>query len=136
MEVCFMGKKIILLALTAAIAVGIAGCISAPEKMLSEDIEVLEVFAPEISVLKNPKLRPGSREKYEAAKRLAEGVDFSLTRSVETLEQIFLPADALISRNIEFGDEIAFYYPYKDNYVRFRFWRTKNAVTDSEVRIK
>ncbi len=131
-----MGKKIILLALTAAIAVGIAGCISAPEKMLSEDIEVLEVFAPEIRVLKNPKLRPGSREKYEAAKRLAEGVDFSLTRSVETLEQIFLPADALISRNIEFGDEIAFYYPYKDNYVRFRFWRTKNAVTDSEVRIK
>ena len=104
--------------------------------MLSEDIETLEIFAPEIRVLKNPNLRASSQEKYLAAKRLAEGVDFSLTRSVETLEQIFLPADALTSTSIEFGDEIAFYYPYQDHYVRFRFWRTQNVITDSEVRIK
>ena len=130
-----MSKKIILLALAACVLSMAAGC-AAPKKMLSEDIEVLEVFAPEIKVLKNPNLRPASLEKYTAAKRLAEGVDFSLTRSVETLEQIFLPADALTSTSIEFGDEIAFYYPYQDHYVRFRFWRTQNVITDSEVRIK
>ena len=130
-----MAKKLILLASAVCALAMLAGC-AAPKKMLSEDIEVLEVFAPEIKVLKNPHLRAASLEKYLAAKRIAEGVDFSLTRSVETLEQIFLPADALTSRNIEFGDEIAFYYPYKDHYVRFRFWRTKNAVTDSEVRVK
>ncbi len=131
-----MFRKSVSAVLAAAVVIGLAGCISSPKKMLSEDIEVLEVFASEIKVLKNPNLRASSLEKYQAAKRLAEGVDFSLTRSVETLEQIFLPADALIGTNIEFGDEIAFYYPYKDHYVRFRFWRTKNAVTDSEVRIK
>ena len=125
-----------LLLLTMAAGLILSGCASQPDKMLSEDIEILEVFAPEIKVLKDPALRTSSQEKYLAAKRIAEGVDFSLTRSVETLEQIFLPADALMSKNIEFGDEIAFYYPYKDHYVRFRFWRTKNAVTDSEVRVK
>ena len=104
--------------------------------MLSEDIETLEVFAPEIRVLKNPNLRASSQEKYLAAKRLAEGVDFTLTRSVETLEQIFLVRDALTTRSIEYGDEIAFYYNYQNNYVRFRFWRTKNVITESEVRIK
>ena len=131
-----MLKKIIMLVCTGVLAVGLAGCFSAPQKMLSEDIEILEVFAPEIKVLKDPVLRTSSQEKYLAAKRLAEGVDFSLTRSVETLEQIFLPADALTTTSIEFGDEIAFYYQYQNHYVRFRFWRTKNAITDSEVRIK
>ena len=130
----FMFRKIVLSVLAVLVSIGLAGCISAPKKMLSEDIEVLEVFAPEIKVLKNPHLRASSLEKYQAAKRLAEGVDFSLTRSVETLEQIFLPADALTSHSIEYGDEIAFYYPYKDHFVRFRFWRTKNVITDSEVR--
>ena len=131
-----MFKKVMLIACAAVLAAGLAGCASGVKKMLSEDIETLEIFAPEIRVLKNPNLRASSQEKYLAAKRLAEGVDFSLTRSVETLEQIFLPADALTSTSIEFGDEIAFYYPYQDHYVRFRFWRTQNVITDSEVRIK
>ena len=124
--------------MSAVLLAVMCGCASSgkPQKMLSEDIEVLEVFAPEIRILKNPAYRTNSQEKYLAAKKLAEGVDFSLTRSVETLEQIFLPADALITRSVEYGDEIAFYYNYQNNYVRFRFWRTKNVVTDSEVRIK
>ena len=131
-----MFSKICLLLFAAVFLASLSGCVSAPKKMLSEDIEVLEVFAPEIKVLKNPRLRAASKEKYMAAKRLAEGVDFALTRSVEMLGQIFLPADAMVSTSIEYGDEIAFYYPYQDNFVRFRFWRTKNAITDSEVRVK
>ncbi|MBR2357724.1 MAG: hypothetical protein IKA65_06855 [Lentisphaeria bacterium] len=128
--------KSFLFALAAATLL-LSGCAgNEKKKMLSEDIEVLTVFANEISVLKNPRLLTTSKEKYLAAKRLAEGVDFSLTRSVETLEQIFLVKDALTTRSIEYGDEIAFYYRYQDKYVRFRFWRTKNAVSDSEVRIK
>lgn len=119
------------------LAVFLCGCVNqAPRKMLSEDIEVLTVFAPEIKVLKDPKLRTNSQEKYLAAKKLAEGIDFSLTRSVETLTQIFLPSDALMSKNPEFGDEIAFYYNYQNHFVRFRFWRTKHVITESEVRIK
>ena len=125
-----------LLLLTMAAGLILSGCASQPDKMLSEDIEMLEVFAPEIRVLMDPRLPTNSQEKYLAAKRLAEGVDFTLTRSVETLEKIFLVRDALITRSVEYGDEIAFYYNYQNHYVRFRFWRTKNVITESEVRIK
>ena len=132
-----MLKKILLLTVCAVLMACFEGCISQkPRKMLSEDIEILTVFAKEISVLKNSSLRPNSKEKYEAARRLAEGVDFSLTRSVETLTQIFDANDAMTTKSVEFGEEIAFYYNYQNNFVRFRFWRTRNAVTDSEVRIK
>lgn len=132
-----MMRRSVMLVFCGMLLATLCGCISSGQKkMISEDIEVLTVFAPEIAVLKNPALRTNSREKYEAAKRLAEGVDFTLTRSVETLEQIFLVRDALTTRSIEYGDEIAFYYNYQNNYVRFRFWRTKNVITESEVRIK
>ena len=57
-------------------------------------------------------------------------------QQMETLEKIFLVRDALITRSVEYGDEIAFYYNYQNHYVRFRFWRTKNVITESEVRIK
>ena len=127
-------KTLLLLTMTAGLI--LSGCASQPDKMLSEDIEILEVFAPEIRVLMDPRLPTNSQEKYLAAKKLAEGVDFSLTRSVETLEKIFLVRDALITRSVEYGDEIAFYYNYQNHYVRFRFWRTKNVITESEVRIK
>lgn len=128
--------KSFMLLLAAAVCVMLSGCASQVDKMLSEDIEMLEVFAPEIRVLMDPRLPTNSQEKYLAAKKLAEGVDFSLTRSVETLEKIFLVRDALITRSVEYGDEIAFYYNYQNHYVRFRFWRTKNVITESEVRIK
>ena len=128
-------QKILFMLMIAA-GVMLSGCASQPDKMLSEDIEMLEVFAPEIRVLMDPRLPTNSQEKYLAAKRLAEGVDFTLTRSVETLEKIFLVRDALITRSVEYGDEIAFYYNYQNHYVRFRFWRTKNVITESEVRIK
>ena len=133
-----MLRSFVIMATAAVLMLALSGCASSNQvrKMLSEDIEVLEVFAPEIRILQDPRYRTNSQEKYLAAKKLAEGVDFSLTRSVETLEQIFLPADALTSHSIEYGDEIAFYYPYKEHFVRFRFWRTKNAITDSEVRIR
>ena len=127
-------KTLLLLMMAAGLI--LSGCASQPDKMLSEDIEILEVFAPEIRVLMDRRLPTNSQEKYLAAKRLAEGVDFSLTRSVETLEKIFLVRDALITRSVEYGDEIAFYYNYQNHYVRFRFWRTKNVITESEVRIK
>ena len=127
-------KTMLLLAVVAGVV--LSGCASQSDKMLSEDIEILEVFAPEIRVLMDPRLPTNSQEKYLAAKKLAEGVDFSLTRSVETLEKIFLVRDALITRSVEYGDEIAFYYNYQNHYVRFRFWRTKNVITESEVRIK
>ncbi|MPM33621.1 hypothetical protein SDC9_80198 [bioreactor metagenome] len=107
-----------------------------PKKLLSEDIDVLTVFADDIAILKNAKYPTNSQEKYLAAKHLAESVDFALTRNVATLAKLFRPEDGVVTYTTEYGDEVVFYYNYQDHYVRLRFWFAKKLVTDSEVRIK
>lgn len=127
----WFGRAVALLVLVIAGA-GF-GC-STP-KMLSEDIEVLTVYKNEIATLKNPNLSTSGREKYEAALKLAKGVDFSLTRNVQTLDDLFLADDARMTHTDEFGDEIVFYYNYQDKFVRLRFWRAGGMVGASEVRV-
>lgn len=126
-------------ALTALLTVSLTwtGCMTEkPKKLLSEDIDVLTVFADDIAVLQSAKLPANSQEKYLAAKHLAEGVDFALTRNTSTVAKLFRIEDGAVTRTDEYGEEIIFYYPYQDHFVRIRFWFTKNLVTDSEVRIR
>ena len=125
--------------LTAVLAAALlwSGCATEPpKKLLSEDIDVLTVFADDIAILKNPQFPMNSQEKYLAARRLAEGVDFALTRNTSTVAKLFRIEDGAVTRTDEYGEEIIFYYRYQDHYVRIRFWFTKNLVTDSEVRIR
>ena len=124
-------------ALLLGVCCMIWGCAAEPpKKLLSEDLETRKVFADDIAVLKSDKHPTNSREKYLAAKHLAEGVDFSLTRNVETLGKLFRPEDGVATYTTEYGNEVVFYYNYQNHYVRLRFWFAKNLVTDSEVRIK
>ncbi len=127
-------RKFLLAALAAVLLLGVgAGCVWQEERLPSEDIDVLTKFAPEIAILKNRQYSAGSKEKYEAAERLAAGVDFSFTRNVLTLEDIFDPRDATrlpVRLNEEF---IIFSYSYGNKVLNFNFARTNNAVTNSEV---
>ena len=81
-----------------------------------------------IKVLKDPNLRPNSKEKYEAAKELIRHVDFEFTREVKTLNEIFYYRDALIDTPAHEDRTITFYYPYEGHYVRLTFYTYKNAV--------
>jgi len=126
----------VLTAVLTAVLLGSGCATEPPKKLLSEDIDVLTVFADDIAILKNPQIPVNSHEKYLAAKHLAEGVDFALTRNTSTVANLFRIEDGTVTRTDEYGEEIIFYYHYQDHYVRIRFWFTKNLITDSEVRIR
>ena len=102
----------------------------------AEDIKIFEVCKDEIAVLKNPKLRPGSKEKYEAALSLSKKVDFSYTRTVKFLSTIFLDSYARVNRQDESSMVIIMYYPYKDGFVSFEFHRYNDHILKTVVRYK
>ncbi len=125
------------MALAAMLLLAVTGCglFSETKKIPSEDIDVLIVFASEIATLHDTSLPPGSKEKFEAAKRLLEGVDFSYTRNVRTLDNIFGASDVKIATVDTTSEYLIFQYTYGGSRVMFSFARTNNAVTASEVGI-
>lgn len=125
-----MLKKVVLL-ITIGVTLALTGCKTT--MVPAEDPKVLTMFAKEVSVLQDPYLPSNSKEKYEAAKALSKKVDFSYVRNIKTLETIFSTADAIRNPN---GTEVAFYYPYRENSVRFRFFRYENTVIKVEVTVK
>lgn len=109
-------------------AVLLAGC--ATEKIPVEDPKALEVCAAQIKVLRDPYLAANSEEKHLAAKSLAEHLDFSFIRNVQTLDKIFLAKDAHISATRR---EVVFSYPYRDKDIQFRFVCAENTVLYADI---
>ena len=112
-------KKMQTFLLAAFAALLFAGC--STERLPSEDLEVLQFYQKEIAVLKNPKILPNSKEKYEAAKSLVEKVDFTFTRETKTLNDIFYFGDAIVSSDAA-DRTIAFNFQYGNKYVRLMFY--------------
>ncbi len=129
-------KRIILL---LVVVLGTASCqtFKSQKNLLpAEDIEVPVIYAAQIAVLKDPNLPPNSREKYEAAKVLAENVDFTFARNVAVLDTFFLRQDSQ-RKNIDSRTEaFILYYPFEEHYVAFRFKRTGNLLAQSIVEVE
>ncbi len=123
-------KQSLLLLVAAALLSLIAGCTTT--KIPSEDIDVLKIYRPEIAVL-HSSLPPNSKEKYEAAKVLADNVDFSFTRSVQTLDEIFSAVDARVDVPNAADQMLMFYYQYRDHSIRFCFYRYGDTITKVEI---
>ncbi len=87
----------------------------------AEDIEVLSRYRNLIGVLKDPKLKATSEEKYNAAKELIQHVDLSFVRETLTLDQIFYHGDAIIDSPKSPDRIITFYYEWKDHSIRLVF---------------
>ena len=102
-------------------------------KIPSEDLEVADLCADEIAVLRDPKLSPMSREKYEAAKALIAKVDFSYTRETKTLNDILYYGDAAVDNPQSEERTITFNYQYGNSYVRLVFHVWRNFVLRTEV---
>ena len=102
----------------------------------AEDIKIFEVCKEEIAVLKNPKIPAQSKEKYEAAISLCKKVDFSYTRTIRFLSNVFLESDAKVNNQGNGNMIIIMYYPYKDKFVSFEFQRYKDHILRSGVRYK
>ena len=110
---------------------GIAGCASR-QKIPSEDLDVLKLYKDEIAIL-HSELPTNSKAKYEAAKRLNDNVDFSYTRSVQTLDAIFSSVDARVDNPNSNAQMLIFYYQYGDHSIRFIFHRYMNFIDRVEV---
>lgn len=97
----------------------------------AEDIEVLSRYRNLIGVLKDPKIKAASEEKYNAAEELIENVDLSLVRETQTLDQLFYHGDAIIDSPNTPDRIITFYYEWKDHSIRLVF----HAYTKFIVRV-
>lgn len=108
-----------------------AGC--ATEKLPSEDIEIFTKHKDIIDVLKSDRFSADSKEKYEAAKQLAKYVDFSFTRELKTVNEIFNYRDMLVDNQRRDNPVYTFNYRYGDHYIRFRFFSHRMFVVRSEI---
>ena len=109
----------------------LAGC--AAERLPSEDIEAPKLNARLIRILKNPDIRPNSREKYEAMKELMKKVDFSFTRETRTINEFLAPQDAIIDLPEAVDRRISFNYQYRDHYIRLTFFTYRNFVVRVDI---
>ena len=125
--------KYFCLSIMTIAAVLLAGCTA---MLPAEDIKIYEVCKEEIAILKNPKIPANSKEKYEAARSLCKKVDFSYTRSIKFLRNIFLDEDARVNNHGDGSMQIIMYYPYKENFVSFEFYRYRDHILRTTIKYK
>ncbi|MBQ4106392.1 MAG: hypothetical protein IJC73_02295 [Lentisphaeria bacterium] len=116
----------------ALVVMVIGGGCATRQKMPSEDLEVLTLYKDEIAIL-HSQLPTNSEAKYKAAKRLHDNVDFTYTRTVQTLDEIFSSVDAKVDNPNSNNQMLVFYYQYGDRSIRFIFHRYQNFVDRVEV---
>ncbi|MBE6355632.1 MAG: hypothetical protein E7058_00785 [Lentisphaerae bacterium] len=111
-----------------------AGCSTVSSNRLpAEDIEVFEKHNDIISILRNPKISPNSKEKYEAAKELIKHVDLHFTRETKTVDQIFHYRDAAADGLHTETPVFTFTYRYANDFIRIRFFTCRMFVTRVEI---
>ena len=120
-----------LLALLFAAVLLSSGC--ATQKLPSEDIEIFTKHRDIISVLKSDRFSADSKEKYEAAKELVKHIDFSFTRELKTVNEIFNYRDMLVDNQRRDNPIYTFNYRYGDRFVRIRFFSHRMFVVRTEI---
>ncbi|MBE6384652.1 MAG: hypothetical protein E7048_03195 [Lentisphaerae bacterium] len=123
--------KKIALVLFALLVFVLSGC--AAKRLPSEDIEAPVLNARLISVLKDPKLAPNTKEKYDAIRALIKKVDFEFTRETKTINEYLAPQDAIIDLPEAVDRRITFNYQYRDRYVRLVFSTYREFVVRVDV---
>ena len=112
----------------------LCGCGTFSDNRLpSEDIEAPELNRSLIEVLKNPALPPNSKEKYEAAMKLIERVDFSYTRETRTVDTYFYHRDAVLDDANSVKPVFTFRYSYGNKSLRISFFTYKMFVVRVEI---
>ena len=130
-----MNKLFPMLFICMLMFVLLSGCASmTPDRLPSEDIEVFEKYSDIISILRNPKLSPDSKEKYEAAKELLRHVDLYYTRETATVDKLFYHRDAVADGLQTEEPVFTFTYRYGNDFIRIRFFTCRMFVTRVEIK--
>lgn len=120
--------------LTGVLALTFAGCSTVSSNRLpSEDIEVFEKYGDIIAILRNPKISPNSKEKYNAARELIKKVDLHFTRETKTVDKLFYYRDAAADGLHTETPVFTFTYRYGNDFIRFRFFTCRMFVTRVEI---
>ena len=125
-------KHFFISAVLFAAILAFSGC-AKPERLPAEDIEVLQKHADVIAILRNPKISPNSREKYEAAKELVRLIDLHFVRETSTVNKLFYHKDASADGLNTETPVFSFTYQYRDNFIRIRFFTCRMFVTRVEI---
>ncbi len=127
-------KKFLFLFSAVSAVLLFSGCATTGEKLPSEDLEVFEKHADIIKILRNPKIPPNSKEKYEAAKELTKHVDLYYTRETATVDKLFYYGDADVDSLETENPTFTFMYQYQDKFIRFRFFTYRMFILRVEIR--
>lgn len=128
-------RKFILLSVAmfacCGLLLAVTGCRT---KLPAGDVDIIRLFAPEVAVLKDPKLSPNSLDKYNAACVIAQNVDFSYLRDIPSMVAIFGTQDAT-QGSFEGNSFIVYTYKFKNKSIQFRFSVDGEAIINSNVKM-
>ncbi len=107
------------------------GCWSS--RLPAGDQDIYTRYKNEIAVLRNPNLKANTMAKYEAACNLADGVDFTFLRSVDTIKKIFGEHDIHAGPESGGNQILALYYSTSKGSIRFIFYRYDDVIVHCEI---
>lgn len=113
---------------------GAAICGCQTKKLPAGDVEILQRYKTEISILHDSKIKANTEIKYKAAKTILDNVDFSYARSYKDLEQIFGFTD--VDKKIMYGGKkaLVFKYSWKDKVVEAAFYFSGYSITGVKIK--
>jgi len=116
--------------IVCGILLSAAGCRT---KLPAGDVDIYRLYANEIAVLKDPNISTNSLDKYNAASIIAQNVDFSYLRELQSMEAIFGQKDG-IRGAFESQEYILYTYKFKNKSIQFRFSIKGNAIINGSVK--
>lgn len=105
------------------------GC--ATEKMPASDSSVIKKYYKEINILMMPEPN-NPEERYDAAEKIFNGVDFSFLRDQITLYRI-LGTKCKRNSSLGEGDMLQYEYTYKNKTISAKFWLDGDVVLRSDI---
>ena len=129
-------KQLLIFSLLCAFAFILPGCRSVDNRLPAEDIEIFARYPELISILKNPRIPPNSKEKYDAAKEFIKKVDLHFTRETATINKFFNHRDAQIGGLNTETPVFTFNYQYLNKSLQIRFFTYRMFVTRIEIKEK
>ena len=125
----FSFHKICLIIFSSFACLFFCGC--ATEKLPASDSDVIKKYSREIKILMMPELN-NAEERYNAADKLFNGVDFSFLRDQITIYKI-LGTGCKRNSSLGEGDMLQYEYTYRNKTISAKFWLDGNVVLRSDI---
>ena len=117
--------------LLLALSLVVVGC--STTKLPAGDVEVFQRYKTEIEILKDPKIKPNTKLKYDAAKVIFDNVDFSYARTYKDVQQIFSFNDVFGKTLYGGKKSLVFKYSWEDKVIEGNFFFIGTTITGCKI---